>query len=58
MKGIKNLFHIYLDIVDGILVFDNSFGRHELIAQKIEQEDMLVFNKKKYKQLEYYDKKG
>lgn len=58
LKGIKNLFHIYLDIVDGILVFDNSFGRHELIAQKIEQEDMLVFNKKKYKQLEYYDKKG
>src|SRR5690554_3018974 len=48
LKGIKNLFHIYLDIVDGILVFDNSFGRHELIAQKIEQEDMLVFNKKKY----------
>ena len=32
-RGIKNLFEIYIDIVDAILIFDNSFGKHQLIAQ-------------------------
>src|SRR5690606_38425215 len=58
IKGIKNLFEIYLDIVDGTLIFDNSYGKHELIAQKLEHEKMLVFNTKKVNQLKkYYDKK-
>lgn len=58
IKGIKNLFEIYLDIVDGTLIFDNSYGKHELIAQKLEHEKMLVFNTKKINQLKkYYDKK-
>jgi predicted ABC-type ATPase len=35
LKGIINLFDIYLEIVDGTLIFDNSYGKHELIAQKI-----------------------
>ncbi len=34
IKGIKNLFNIYLPIVDGALIFDNSEGKHELIADK------------------------
>ena len=33
-NGIKNLFEIYLPIVDGALIFDNSNGKHELLAQK------------------------
>ncbi len=32
LKGIYNLFDIYLPIIDGALIFDNSFGKHELIA--------------------------
>lgn len=48
LKGIKNLFDIYLDIVDGTLIFDNSYGKHELIAQIIEQEDILIFNKESF----------
>ena len=32
-RGIKNLFEIYIDIVDALLIFDNSFGKHQLIAQ-------------------------
>lgn len=51
IKGIKNLFDIYLDIVDGALIFDNSFGKHELIAQKIEYEDIVISNAKKYNEL-------
>jgi len=31
-KGIKNLFDIYLPIVDGAFIFDNSWGKRELLA--------------------------
>ena len=34
IRGIKNLFEIYLPIVDGALIFDNSEGKHELIVDK------------------------
>ncbi len=33
-RGIENLFKIYLPIVDGVLIFDNSDGQHELVADK------------------------
>jgi len=57
LNGIINLFDIYLEIVDGTLIFDNSFGKHELIAQKIENEDLMIFDLEKFKQLkQYYDK--
>lgn len=56
LKGIKNLFDIYLPIVDGALIFDNSFGKHLLIAKqnvggKIEITDSSKFNLLK----KYYD---
>lgn len=31
-NGIKNLFEIYLPIADEILIFDNSEGKHDLMA--------------------------
>lgn len=58
LKGIINLFDIYLEIVDGTLIFDNSYGKHELIAQKIEKEDLIIFDLEKFNQLkQFYDKK-
>lgn len=50
VKGIKNLFDIYMDIVNGALIFDNSYGKHELIAQKIESE-VIILNSEKYNRL-------
>ncbi len=50
LNGIKNLFEIYLEIVDGTLVFDNSRGKHELIAQKIEGEEITIFDLEKFNQ--------
>ncbi len=50
-KGIKNLFEIYIDIVDGILIFDNSFGKHEFIAKKIEQEKLVILDNEKFNRL-------
>lgn len=32
LRGIYNLFDIYLPLIDGALIFDNSYGKHELIA--------------------------
>lgn len=56
LKGIKNLFEIYLEIVDGTLIFDNSYGKHELIAQKFENEQIIILNSEKFNRLkEYYD---
>ncbi len=58
LKGIYNLFDIYLPIIDGGLIFDNSAGKHELIAQKIRNEDLIIFDAYKFNQLKnYYDNK-
>lgn len=59
LKGIYNLFDIYLSIVDGALIFDNSYGKHELIAQKIVDEKIMIIDKNKFQQLKkIYDEKG
>jgi predicted ABC-type ATPase len=58
LKGIYNLFDIYLPILDGALIFDNSFGKHELIAQKLSEENLTVIDKIKFNKLkEFYDNK-
>lgn len=33
-RGIQNLFNIYLPIIHGAFIFDNSEGKHRLIAEK------------------------
>ena len=56
LKGIENLFTIYLPIVDGALIFDNSFGRHELIAQQTISKGIEIINATKFNALKkYYD---
>jgi predicted ABC-type ATPase len=55
-KGIKNLFDIYLPIVDGALIFDNSEGKHELLADKQIDGFLNVLNPEKFNILKnYYD---
>ena len=56
-KGINNLFNIYLPIVDNVMVFDNSYGKHELIAYKI-NEKLEINNEQKFNLLKkHHDKK-
>lgn len=50
-RGIRNLFDLYLPIVDKGFVFDNSFGRRELIAQKFTDGDFVVTDSEKFRQL-------
>jgi predicted ABC-type ATPase len=56
LRGIKNLFDIYLPIVDGALIFDNSFGKHILIARKTIEKELEIIDKSKFNLLKkYYD---
>lgn len=47
-NGIKNLFEIYLSIADEVMIFDNSAGKPELIAEKILNSEVTILNEIKY----------
>jgi predicted ABC-type ATPase len=53
-RGIKNLFDIYLPIVDGALLFDNSEGEYELLAQKTIDGNLSIKIQSKFDLLKYY----
>jgi predicted ABC-type ATPase len=56
IRGIKNLFDIYLPIVDGAFIFDNSEAQHELIADKQIDNSLNIANVDKFNHLKnYYD---
>jgi predicted ABC-type ATPase len=54
LAGIKNLFDIYLSIVDEVLIFDNSEGKHDLIAEKIVDAEINILNEQKFIKLKSY----
>lgn len=51
-NGIKNLFDMYLPIVDEASIFDNSEGQYDLIAEKILNFGLNILNKDKFNKLE------
>lgn len=58
-NGIYNLFDIYLPIIDGALIFDNSYGKHQLVAHKMGTENLEIIDQEKFNQLKsIYDSKG
>jgi predicted ABC-type ATPase len=57
--GIKNLFDIYLPIVDMAIIYDNSTIKHVFVAEKeIEKDIKIIDNKIFNKILECYDSTG
>lgn len=55
-KGIRNLFDIYMPIVNGAFIFDNSWGKRQLLAQKTVDGGMNILDDHKFTQLKsYYD---
>jgi predicted ABC-type ATPase len=59
IRGIVNLFDVYLPIIDQAIIFDNSDGKHDLIAEKFLNEDINVINSKKFNALKkYYDERS
>lgn len=58
LNGIINLFDIYLPIVNQVLIFDNSEGKHKLIAEKNFGEEISIIKEKEFNELKsYYDNK-
>ncbi len=56
MSGIRNLFDIYMAIANEVLIFDNSEGKHELIAKKFNPADLFILNNNKFNVLkQHYD---
>jgi predicted ABC-type ATPase len=56
LRGIKNLFEIYLPIVDAAFIFDNSEAKHNLLADKQIDTEINIINRVKFKLLKgYYD---
>jgi predicted ABC-type ATPase len=57
VNGIKNLFDIYLTIVNEVLIYDNSEGKPELIAEKTLDTEIIILNEFKYNKLKklYYE---
>ena len=56
MRGIENLFDIYLPIVDAALIFDNSFGDYQLIADKRLNEGLNIFRQEQFQKMkQFYD---
>jgi len=50
--GIKNLFNLYSDKVDSLLIYDNSKTESELIAEKeIDDELFTIHNSQKFNSL-------
>ncbi|WP_209332906.1 zeta toxin family protein [Lunatimonas salinarum] len=54
-NGIQNLFRIYYDLVDGLFIYDNSEGKHELIAIKTIDGKLDIIDKYKFELLKAYD---
>jgi predicted ABC-type ATPase len=59
LNGIVNLFDIYIPIVDQVLIFDNSEGKHHLIAEKSISDELNIINFEKFNELKsYYDNRS
>lgn len=54
LKGIKNLFEIYLPIIDGAFIFDNSYGKPDLIAQQTINNNFKIVNELKFNEIKKY----
>lgn len=48
-RGIVNLFDIYLDNVDELLIYNNSFGKIEIIAHK--SKELKIYKENDYKKI-------
>lgn len=53
-NGIKNLFQIYLPIVDEAMIFDNSDNKYQLVAEK-ENNQIIIHNSEKFNFLKCHE---
>lgn len=51
IKGLNNLFNIYLPIVDKAMIFDNSKGKSILVAEKNYNKEIIILEEKLFNNL-------
>ncbi len=51
LNGVKNLFEIYLPIVDEAIIYDNSDGTPNIILEKTFKNELIIFDEHKFNQL-------
>jgi predicted ABC-type ATPase len=51
IRGIQNLFNIYLPIADEVLIFDNSLNEKKPIAKKLPNGTLKIMDKETYSQI-------
>jgi len=51
VNGIRNLFDIYIPLADIVLIIDNSEAKHQLIAKKINNLDIQIFDNMKFNKI-------
>ena len=51
VNGIKNLFEIYIDVVDRFTLFDASNNNYEMIATKSIEREIVIFNNEKFNRI-------
>lgn len=54
VNGIKNLFELYLPIVNEVMIFDSSEEKFEIIAEKTGNSDLKIINETKFLKLECF----
>ena len=58
INGIKNLFDIYVPLVDNVLIIDNSEAKHQFIARKANNSELQIIDNLKFNKLrQYYENK-
>lgn len=50
-RGLNNLFHLYHDLCDLVLIYDNSYNTPELIYEKSSGGGIYIYNQDKYRLL-------
>jgi len=53
-SGIRNLFDLYIDIVDQVVIFDNSALNATIIAEKLISSELQIHHSNKFNQLLKY----
>ncbi len=58
-NGLRNLFEIYSEIVDELVIFNNSNGKPDLIAKKRIAQEYKIFDLKMFNHLNsiYHEKR-
>lgn len=54
IRGVKNLFDVYLPITDGVLIFDNSAGQPLLVAEKHQDGTLIIIHQERYNSLKHF----